>query len=127
LIFRCSIFVSIVLFPLAPTALAQSVGVASPDWPALQKEAVQKLSAYIAVNTTNPPGNEILAAQWYAKIFRAEGIPYEIAESTAGRGNIVARLKGSGSGPALILLNHMDVVPVSRAYWTVDPFAGIVR
>ncbi|MGB6823528.1 MAG: M20/M25/M40 family metallo-hydrolase [Candidatus Acidiferrales bacterium] len=128
LIFLCSIFVSIALLPLAPSAPAQSAAnAASPDWQALQTDAVQKLSAYIAVNTTNPPGNEILAAQWYAKILQAEGIPFEIAESAPGRGNIVARLKGTGSEPALILLNHMDVVPVSRSFWTVDPFAGLVR
>lgn len=121
----CSIFVSLALFVIAPTAQAQSS--ASPDWPALQREAVEKLSDYIRVNTTNPPGNEIRAADWYAKIFKAEGIPYEIAESAPGRGNIVARLKGSGAEPAIILVNHMDVVPVSRSHWTVDPFAGIVR
>ena len=122
----CPILVSLVLFALAPRARAQSVA-SSPDWHALESDAVQKLSAYIRVDTTNPPGNEIRAAQWYAKIFQAEGIPYQIAESAPGRGNIVARLKGSGSEPALILLNHMDVVPVSRAYWTVDPFAGLIR
>ncbi len=128
LISLCSFLVSIVLLPLAPPAAAQSAAsAASPDWQALQNEAVQKLSAYIAVNTTDPPGNEILAAQWYAKIFQAEGIPFEIAESAPGRGNIVARLKGTGSEPALILLNHMDVVPVSRQFWTEDPFAGLVR
>jgi len=128
LIFLCSIFVSIVLLPLAPPTPAQSASnAASPDWQALQNEVVQKLTGYIAVNTTDPPGNEVRAAQWYAKIFQAEGIPFEIAESAPGRGNIVARLSGTGSQPALILLNHMDVVPVSRQFWTVDPFAGLVR
>ncbi|MFZ0639558.1 MAG: M20/M25/M40 family metallo-hydrolase [Candidatus Acidiferrales bacterium] len=122
----CPILVLLIFLALAPRARAQSAA-ASPDWHALESDAVQKLSAYIRVDTTNPPGNEIRAAQWYAKIFQAEGIPYQIAESAPGRGNIVARLKGSGSEPALILLNHMDVVPVSRAYWTVDPFAGLIR
>lgn len=98
---------------------------ASPDWPAVEKEAVQDLTAYIRVDTINPPGNEIRAANWYAEIFKAEGIAYEIAESAPGRANIFARLKGQGSEPALILLNHMDVVPVSREFWSVDPFAGI--
>ena len=128
LISFCSILVSITLLPLAPPTSAQSAAnAASPDWQALQNEAVQKLTAYIAVNTTDPPGNEVRAEQWYAKIFQAEGIPFEIAESASGRGNIVARMKGTGSQPELILLNHMDVVPVSRQFWTVDPFAGIVR
>lgn len=123
---RCAIFLLIVCFGIAPRASAQST-TALPDWHALDDEAVQKLAAYIRVDTTNPPGNEIRAAQWFARVFQAEGIPYQIGESAPGRGNIVARLKGNGSEPALIVLNHMDVVPVSRAYWTVDPFAGVIR
>ncbi len=123
----CTLAITLGIFAVAPRSQAQSAASASPDWNALDTEAVQKLSSYIQVNTTNPPGNEIRAAQWYGKIFQAEGIPFETAESAPGRGNIVARLKGSGSAPALILLNHMDVVPVSRSYWSVDPFAGLVR
>ena len=79
------------------------------------------------MDTSNPPGNEARAAEWYGKIFDAEGIPYETAESAPGRSNLVARLKGTGSEPALILLNHTDVVPVSREFWTVDPFGGVQR
>jgi len=125
-LFHSPLLVSLALCAFASQAKAQSSPV-SPDWHALESDAVEKLSAYIRVDTTNPPGNEIRAAQWYAKIFEAEGIPFQIAESAPGRGNIVARLKGSGSEPALILLNHMDVVPVSRDYWTEDPFAGLIR
>lgn len=123
---RCAMFFSIVFLGIAMQTKAQSA-IASPDWHSLDDEAVQKLAEYVRVDTTNPPGNEMLAARWFAKIFQAEGIPYQIAESALGRGNIVARLKGNGSQPALILLNHMDVVPVSRPYWTVDPFAGVIR
>lgn len=120
--------VLLMMFSVAPSSQAQSASAAaSPDWNALNTEAVQKLSAYIQVNTTNPPGNEIRGAQWFGKIFQAEGIPFETGEVAPGRGNIVARLKGTGSAPALILLNHMDVVPVSRSYWSVDPFSGLVR
>jgi acetylornithine deacetylase/succinyl-diaminopimelate desuccinylase-like protein len=122
---RCAIVVSVMVLGAVFQAKAQSSEV--PDWHALENEAVQDLAAYVRVDTTNPPGNEIRAAQWYVKIFQAEGIPYEFGESAPGRGNIVARLKGSGSEPALILLNHMDVVPVSRSYWTVDPFAGVIQ
>jgi len=131
--FQASLFALFALlsaFPFAQRLRAQvapNQAAYSPDWRALDKEAVDKLSAYVAVNTTNPPGNEILAANWYAKIFQAEGIAFETAESAPGRASIVARLKGTGSEPALILLNHMDVVPVSRSYWTEDPFAGLVK
>lgn len=123
---RGAIFLLVVFLGLARQTRAQST-TTSPDWHALENEAVQKLAAYVRVDTTNPPGNEIGAAQWFAKIFQAEGIRYQIGESARGRGNIVARLKGNGSQPALIVLNHMDVVPVSRPYWTVDPFAGVIR
>jgi acetylornithine deacetylase/succinyl-diaminopimelate desuccinylase-like protein len=96
------------------------------DWPKVNDEAIQRLSNYIRVDTSNPPGNEIRAVAWFKKIFDAEGISYEAAESAPGRGNIVARLKAgkAGAEPALILLNHMDVVPVSREFWTVEPFSG---
>ena len=122
----CAIFVLISFLFVSSQAQAQSAA-ASPHWEKLESQAVEKLSAYIRVDTTNPPGNELRGAQWYGKIFDAEGIPYEIGESAPGRGNIAARLKGSDSEPALILLNHVDVVPVSRSYWSVDPFAGLVR
>jgi acetylornithine deacetylase/succinyl-diaminopimelate desuccinylase-like protein len=99
----------------------------SLDWPKVDEESIEKLSDYLRVDTSNPPGNEVRGVEWYKKIFDAEGIAYETAESAPGRGNLVARLKGTGREPAVILLNHMDVVPVSREFWTVDPFGGIQR
>jgi acetylornithine deacetylase/succinyl-diaminopimelate desuccinylase-like protein len=96
------------------------------DLKALQDEAVAWLQEYIRLDTQNPPGNEILGARFFAKIFDAEGIPYEIAESAPGRGNIWARLKG-GSEPALVLLHHMDVVPADPRYWTVAPLSAEKR
>ena len=35
-----------------------------PDWSSLQAESVQNLRDYIRINTTNPPGNEILGARF---------------------------------------------------------------
>jgi acetylornithine deacetylase/succinyl-diaminopimelate desuccinylase-like protein len=92
----------------------------------LQDEAVAWLQAYIRLDTQNPPGNEILGARFFAEIFDAEGIPYEVAESAPGRGNIWARLEG-GDEPAVVLLHHMDVVPADARYWSVDPLSGVKR
>jgi acetylornithine deacetylase/succinyl-diaminopimelate desuccinylase-like protein len=111
----------------AKQGAAPSHAAVALDWPQLDKEAVETLSNYLRVDTSDPPGNEVRAVEFFRKIFDAEGIPYVRGESAPGRGNITARLKGNGSEPALILLNHMDVVPVSREFWTVDPFAGLVR
>ncbi len=97
------------------------------DWERINQEAIEKLSEYVRIDTSNPPGNEARGVEWLARVFRAEGIPYETAESAPGRGNIAARLKGNGTEPALVLLSHIDVVPVNREFWTVDPFAGVIR
>jgi len=88
--------------------------------------AAERLSAYIQVNTQNPPGNETRGAEFFAAIFDEAGIEYETAESAPGRGNIWARLEG-GDEPALVLLNHMDVVPADLRYWSANPFGGAIR
>lgn len=87
-------------------------------------EAVRLLSEYIKVNTTNPPGNETLGAEFLAKIFRGNGIDCQLFETDKGRSCLYARLKGNGKKRPLILLNHIDVVPAQASDWTHDPFGG---
>jgi acetylornithine deacetylase/succinyl-diaminopimelate desuccinylase-like protein len=101
-------------------------GHAQLDLESLQDEAVGWLQDYIGINTINPPGNEIAGAEFFARIFEAEGIEYEIAESAPGRGNIWARLEG-GAEPAIVLLHHMDVVPADERFWQSDPLSGELR
>ncbi len=91
-----------------------------------EENVVTRLQQYLQIDTTNPPGNESRAVEFFSGIFAAEGIAYETAESAPGRGNIWARLAG-GDQPALILLHHMDVVPADPRYWDVPPFSGAVR
>jgi acetylornithine deacetylase/succinyl-diaminopimelate desuccinylase-like protein len=100
------------------------------DWPALQDEATHLLSEYIRINTSNPPGNELATARWLKEVFAREGIEGQIldtAELGPGRANFYARLRGTGSRKAIALVHHMDVVPVTREQWTVEPFSGEVR
>ena len=92
----------------------------------LEDEAVGWLQNFIRIDTINPPGNEYRAVDFYARIFEAEGIHYETAESAEGRGNIWARLEG-GDEPGLILLQHTDVVPAEEEFWTIDPLSGEIR
>jgi acetylornithine deacetylase/succinyl-diaminopimelate desuccinylase-like protein len=121
----------LLLIPLifiATPARAQS---ARPvDWDALRGEAVQILSDYIRINTTNPPGNEKAGAELLAAILRREGIEAQILDEEAlgpGRANLYARLRGDGSKRAIALVHHMDVVPANAATWSVDPLSGLVR
>jgi len=92
----------------------------------LDAEALGWLQAFIRVDTTNPPGNETRAVNFLGRILDTEGIAYQSAESAPGRGNLWARLEG-GDKPALILLQHTDVVPADPAYWTTDPLSGEIR
>jgi acetylornithine deacetylase/succinyl-diaminopimelate desuccinylase-like protein len=92
----------------------------------IDDEALNWLQQFLRVDTINPPGNEIRAVEFIGNILKAEGIPYHSAESAPGRGNIWARLKG-GDKPALILLQHTDVVPADPHYWTTDPLSGELR
>ncbi len=89
----------------------------------IDDEAVAWLQEYIRVDTINPPGNESRAVNFFADIFTAEGISFQTAESAPGRGNIWARLKG-GDKPALILLQHTDVVPADPKFWATGPLSG---
>jgi acetylornithine deacetylase/succinyl-diaminopimelate desuccinylase-like protein len=99
----------------------------SLNWKGLEDEAAALLTRYIQIDTTNPPGNEIKAAQFFKEIFDREGIEVKVIESAPGRGNVYARLRGSGSKKAIILLNHMDVVPAEAKLWKEPPFSGALK
>jgi acetylornithine deacetylase/succinyl-diaminopimelate desuccinylase-like protein len=113
-------------FVLLACLSAARPAAAQVDLPSLQTEAITWLQHYLRVDTINPPGNEAAGVRFFEAIFKAEGVPYETAESAPGRGNIWARLKGGG-GPALMLLHHMDVVPANKARWRTDPLSGEIR
>ncbi len=96
------------------------------NWPAITAEAVRYLQDLIRIDTTNPPGNELAAAEHLAGVLRAEGYEPIVLEAAPQRGNLIARLKGDGSLPPLLLYTHTDVVPAEPAHWTHPPFAGEV-
>src|SRR5437879_10301704 len=109
----------------APERVALIAAPVESDWKALGDEAGALLSRYIRINTTNPPGNEIVAARWLAAVLQRDGIEARIFEPAPGKANLYARLAGDGSARPIILLNHMDVVLASPDYWSVDPFSGL--
>jgi acetylornithine deacetylase/succinyl-diaminopimelate desuccinylase-like protein len=78
----------------------------------------------IRFDTSNPPGNETPAAEYVAGVLADEGIETRVLEVAPGRGSAVARLRGSGEGPPLLLMAHLDVVPAQAEDWTHPPFAG---
>jgi len=96
----------------------------SVDWPGYQDEAVRLLQDYLRVDTSNPPGNELHAAEFFKKLFDDAGIPNTTYEYAPGRADIYAVLKGDGSLRPIVLLSHMDVVRADPRNWKAPPFAA---
>jgi acetylornithine deacetylase/succinyl-diaminopimelate desuccinylase-like protein len=118
----------------ASTAIAQVSAAPEPktpvDWTALRDETVRDMQEYFRINTTNPPGNELLTARWLKSLLEKEGFEVQILDTTelgAGRANLYTRLKGNGSKRAIALVHHMDVVPAAPQYWSADPFAAEIK
>ena len=100
---------------------------------------VEHLRELIRIPSVNPPdggpdvaaghdpmGQETLAARYCAEVLAGAGIASEVVELTEGRGSCIARLPavGPATEPPLILLSHIDVVPVDAESWSRDPFGG---
>jgi acetylornithine deacetylase/succinyl-diaminopimelate desuccinylase-like protein len=99
--------------PRAPSSLAVA------DRP-LAEETRAILEQLVLVDTSH--GHETDLLNPVAARLRAAGLPAELVEGAPGRGNLVARYKGSGAKRPLLLIAHVDVVPVEGQPWTVPPF-----
>ena len=78
----------------------------------------------IRLDTTNPPGNETLAAELLREYLEAAGVECNLYARTPERANLVARIPGAGDGCSLALLSHTDVVLADPNEWERDPFGG---
>jgi acetylornithine deacetylase/succinyl-diaminopimelate desuccinylase-like protein len=85
-------------------------------------DARKLLEELVAIDTTNPPGNEARAATLVAERLRAAGVTPTIVEFAPGRANVIARLRGDGTRKPLLLLAHLDVVGAAAQPWTTPPF-----
>jgi acetylornithine deacetylase/succinyl-diaminopimelate desuccinylase-like protein len=93
-------------------------------WERYQDEAVRLLQWYLRLDTSNPPGNEQIAAEFFKRLFDEAGIANTLYPYAPGRANLYAILKGDGSLRPLVLLNHTDVVQAEPQNWRVPPFSG---
>src|SRR5499425_1712782 len=93
----------------------------------LLREIYQEL---IEINTTNSVGDNTKAAEAMARRLIAAGLPaadVRVLAPAPRKGNIVARLRGTGTRRPLLLLAHLDVVEANREDWSVDPFKLLER
>src|SRR6478736_1073475 len=93
----------------------------------LRDEAVELLQALIRLDTVNPPGNETAAAELLRAYLEPHGVECELYARVPERANLVARIRGRGEGPSLLLLSHTDTVLADPTEWSVDPWSGALK
>ncbi len=107
--------------PDAGDSARPSAAVPASPPPSFEAQYRQLLEQMVTVDTSH--GGETKLLEPIAALYREAGVTVQILESAPGRGNLVARLKGSGAKKPVLLLAHVDVVPVEGQPWTVPPFA----
>ncbi len=93
----------------------------------LARDIFQEL---IEINTAHSSGNTTQAAEAMVARLKAAGLPAEdvqVLGPEARHGNLVAKLRGTGSRRPLLLLAHLDVVEARREDWSFDPFKFLER
>lgn len=89
-------------------------------------DRVEVLRRLVRVDTTNPPGNEAPAIAIIESLLTDAGIESTRIASDPARPNLIARIRGRGTAPPLLLQGHIDVVPVSGQDWAHAPFEGVI-
>jgi acetylornithine deacetylase/succinyl-diaminopimelate desuccinylase-like protein len=90
-----------------------------------QQLALDIYRELIEINTVTATGDTAKAAEAMGARLRAAGFPdadIHAFSPAPHKGNLVARLHGTGARKPILLVAHIDVVPASREDWSTDPF-----
>lgn len=110
-----------VALALATAAVASEPSKLKPDQQ-LARDIYQEL---VEINTSQSVGDTYQAAQAMAARLKSGGFPggdVQTFQTAPKRGNMVARLHGTGKRKPILLLAHIDVVEALRADWSTDPY-----
>src|SRR5215510_6541527 len=92
---------------------------------AQQQRALDIYKELVEINTTTETGDTARAADAMAARLRAAGFTgqdVQVFKPAPRKGNLVARLRGTGARKPILLLAHIDVVPANPDDWSTDPF-----
>ncbi|SPE39289.1 Peptidase M20 [Candidatus Sulfopaludibacter sp. SbA3] len=104
-------------------------------WGAALDDATRQLSRdifreLIEINTTDSVGSTTRAAEAMSKRLKDAGFPaadIQVLGPNDRKGNMVARLRGTGSKKPVLIIGHLDVVEARREDWTTDPFQFVEK
>lgn len=115
-----------VLLTLCVISLARATEPSTPNWKALDAEALGYFQSYLRFDTSNPPDHTTDAIAFLKQILDKEGIETQVFVSNPGMANLVARLPGPSGVKPMLLMSHADVVPAVAKDWSHPPFSGDV-
>src|SRR5437763_2933897 len=108
------VFLLLIALPLAASAQTPQ-----------QRLAREIYKELVEINTVTATGDTAAAAQAMAARLTSAGYAdgdVRVFTPAARKGNLVARLRGSGAKRPILLVAHIDVVEARREDWTTDPF-----
>jgi acetylornithine deacetylase/succinyl-diaminopimelate desuccinylase-like protein len=91
---------------------------------AIYQRPVELLQNLIRFDTSNPPGNEAECINYINGLLTEAGFETTVLAKVPKRSNLVARLKGEGTVPPLLLYGHVDVQITKGQTWQHPPFEG---
>jgi acetylornithine deacetylase/succinyl-diaminopimelate desuccinylase-like protein len=121
-----SMLVAIASLLLTSAAAAQTAEPLS----AQQQLAHDIYKELVEINTVTATGDTAKAAEAMAARLRAAGFSgtdVQVFSPAPHKGNLVARLHGTGKRKPILLVAHLDVVDAKREDWSVDPFKFIEK
>jgi acetylornithine deacetylase/succinyl-diaminopimelate desuccinylase-like protein len=116
---------------IAPLAASVAIILVASNLAAAEALSPQQQLAFdiykelVEINTVTATGDTAQAAEAMAARLKTGGLAEDDvhAFSPAPRkGNLVARLRGTGARKPILLMAHLDVVPANREDWSVEPF-----
>jgi acetylornithine deacetylase/succinyl-diaminopimelate desuccinylase-like protein len=90
---------------------------------AIRQRPAELLQRLIRFDSSNPPGSERACIEWTQQLLEASSCDVRIVARDPERPNLIARLRGEGRAPALLMQGHVDVVP-AKGNWSRPPFSG---
>jgi acetylornithine deacetylase/succinyl-diaminopimelate desuccinylase-like protein len=120
---------------MLPMRIAGLLLLAGMAWSMAPDDATSRLSRdifkeLIEINTTDSVGSTTAAANAMATRLKEAGFPasdIQVLGPTDRKGNMVARLRGTGARRPVLIIGHLDVVEAKREDWTTDPFQFVEK